>query len=70
MTSVRGSAEFADLVTAQDRRLEREGIPMYLALVREDGRDVPVPGSTLQDDGQRVAAALGPLPHRPRPHPA
>jgi hypothetical protein len=58
MTSVRSSAEFADLIAAQDRRLEREGIPMYLALVSEVGTDVPTPPPACVKSGRRVAEAL------------
>jgi hypothetical protein len=58
MTSARGSAEFADLIAAQDRRLEREGIPMYLVLVSETDARVPAPPPACAESGRGVAAAL------------
>lgn len=58
MTSARRSTEFADLVAAQDRRLEREGIPMYLALVSETAQPVPTPSADHLATGQALAAAL------------
>jgi hypothetical protein len=58
MTSSRESAEFADLIAAQDRRLEREGIPMYLALASEIAQPVPQPSADHVAAGRALAAAL------------
>jgi hypothetical protein len=67
VTSARESDEFAALVSAQDRRLEREGIPMYLALVSETAQAVPSPsvarvaeGRTLADSLERFRQAVAP----------
>ncbi len=57
MTSARGTAEFTSLIAAQDRRLEREGIPMYLVLVSEVA-EVPAPPAACVASGRQVAGAL------------
>jgi hypothetical protein len=58
MTSAPGSAEFAALASAQDRRLEREGIPMYLALVSETAQPVPAPPDARVAEGRTLAGSL------------
>jgi hypothetical protein len=58
VTSARESDEFAALVSAQDRRLEREGIPMYLALVSETVQPVPSPPAARVAEGRRLADSL------------
>jgi hypothetical protein len=58
VTSARESDEFAALVSAQDRQLEREGIPMYLALVSETAQAVPSPPAARVAEGRALADSL------------
>lgn len=67
MTSVPLDAELARLRECQDRVLEREGIPMVLALVSEVGEmpsamsdDVRAEGTSLAQSMDRVRSAVLP----------
>ncbi|HZZ95814.1 MAG TPA: hypothetical protein VFE19_02275 [Jatrophihabitantaceae bacterium] len=51
-------SELSTLRACQDRVLEREGIPMVLALVSETGAVPAAQAATVQADGQRLAAAI------------
>lgn len=58
MPTVARNSDLAVLRECQDRRLEREGIPMFLALVDErPGRQLPLP-PMRHVDGETVALQL------------
>jgi hypothetical protein len=54
---MRGS-ELSTLRACQDRVLEREGIPMVLALVSEVGAEPSVSSPAVRAEGERLAAWL------------
>lgn len=58
MTAPRPDAGLALLRECQDRVLEREGIPMVLALVSEVGAMPDVGSSSVRDDGERLATSM------------